>query len=134
MKNTISLYSILFEQEEKLSLDLDSDIKAILEPLDKKVSQLGKDIKPFLKKSGVPQEEPTNARSTRGTTQTTNATTEPKGVGAIQPAQSQATKPATGITPDIAKQFLANPEVAEKIGDIVASKVENVIGKPKEEK
>lgn len=94
MKYT-KLYPILFEADDAggMTMDIGKDVadavKTALEPVTKDVDQMKKDIQVIQKSSGERKEEPTNARSTTGATQTVSATTIPKGPG---------TKSTTGTT------------------------------------
>lgn len=81
----VKLYSILFEAEEVVNMDISKDVaaavKTSLEPLTKDVEQVKKDIQVIQKSSGGKKEDPTNARSTTGAIQTSSATTIPKDTG-----------------------------------------------------
>jgi hypothetical protein len=65
-----SLSKLLFEADEDLSLvgDLTGALKTSLEPIQKKVDQMGNDIKVIQAATGEKKQDPTNARATSGTT------------------------------------------------------------------
>lgn len=113
----IKLYSILFEAEE-IGLDLGKDVadavKTAIEPIDKRLVQIEKDVNVIQKGSGERKEEPTNARSTTGPKQTSAATTVPKGPGTVS---SQTT---TGTSKENQPNINA---IADRVADRVAVSV-----------
>ena len=125
MKNTVLLYPILFEAEDTISLDLGKDvadaIKTAIEPIDKRLGQIEKDVNVIQKGSGEKKQEPTKARSTTGPEQTSSATTVPKGPGTVSPSAT------TGTSAE--NQPNAPQKIASDIADKVADRVSKELNK-----
>lgn len=119
MKNTVLLYPILFEAEDTMSLDLGKDVadavKTAIEPIDKRLGQIEKDVNVIQKGSGEKKQEPTKARSTTGPEQTSAATTVPKGPGTVS---SQTT---TGTSKENQPNINA---IADRVADSVSAKLD----------
>lgn len=126
MKNTtISLYSILFEAEESSPLDIDlgkdvaKELDTSLQPVKDAMKQLSKDVLRSLHSAGERRESPTNARSTKGTTQTSAATTIPKGPGINS---TQATTTQSSKEGDVDKLNKEISAIKQNVEKLVASK------------
>jgi len=116
---TVKLYEILFEADDTtMNLDIGQDVadavKTAIEPVDKRLGQIEKDVQVIQKTAGKHKEEPTNARSTTGTSQTSSATTVPKGPGTDSTTGTSST---SGQDDGLKKDVDA---IKKQVGDLTA--------------
>ena len=93
-----TLKELLFEAEDPttslagdLATDLSDTLKTSLEPLQKKVDQMGNDIKVIQAATGEKKQDPTNARATTGATKPVSPILA-KNSGTVTPMQQQKQK------------------------------------------
>jgi tartrate dehydratase alpha subunit/fumarate hydratase class I-like protein len=116
---TVKLFQILFEADDAgMNLDIGKDVAdavtQAIEPVTKDVEQMKKDINVIQKTTGKRKEEPTNARSTTGASQSVSATTVPKGPGTV--STTGTSKPSAqddGLKKDV-------DVIKKQVGDLTA--------------